>query len=696
MLLAGLTSVADWLGSAEEHFPFAGGGVDVAAYAPASRRRAREVLRAAGWAGWGGAAAPAEFQEMFGFDPRPLQQRVVEKAAGLTGPGLVLVEAPMGEGKTEAALFLADHWRRLLGQDGLYVALPTQAASNQMFGRVRDFLEARRPAERLNLHLLHGQALLSDEYQRLRLAAVYDERGPGEAPGRVVAEGWFAPKKRGLLAPFAVGTIDQALLAVLQTRHVFVRLFGLAHKTVVLDEVHAYDAYMSTLLERLLAWLAALGCSVVLLSATLPRSRRRRLLEAFGAAGDVPDAPYPRLLAVQGGRCSAETFRPSRRAGVGLDWVDVGALPARLGEALQEGGCAAVVCNTVGLAQEIFQSLRAVLGPSGVPVLLFHARFPFGRRDELEKTVLRLFGKGGRRPRAAVLVATQVVEQSLDLDFDLMVSEVAPVDLVLQRAGRLHRHPGRSRPAALKEPQLWLLRPAGSGDDQIPDFEKGEYVYDRHILLRSYLALRPRACVALPDDLESLVEAVYGEHPLLVPGAAWQAALDDSRRGLEEGCYRDRQAARRVLVKPPDYEDDLLEDFSQDLEEEDPRVHPTLQALTRLGEPNVTVVCLYRTPQGLCLEPVGGAAVDTGREPTLREAKQLLRSALTLSHFSLVRHFLAQDVPAGWRTSALLRHHRAAEFDAGGSLRAGPYTLRLDAELGAVVEKAEIPGGRRP
>jgi CRISPR-associated endonuclease/helicase Cas3 len=481
----------------------------------------------------------------------------------------------------------------------------------------------------------------------------------------------------------------------LQTRHVFVRLFGLANKTVVLDEVHAYDAYMSTLLERLLAWLAALGCSVVLLSATLPRARRRRLLEAFAAGADVPEVPYPRMLAVQGNRAWATEFPAARAVSLGLDWVALDDLGQRLLDSLSGGGCAAVICNTVRRAQEVFLALRECLTAAGIEVGLFHARFPFGQRDAIERDVLERFGlpvNNPKRPRAAVLVATQVIEQSLDLDFDLMVSEVAPADLVLQRAGRLHRHASRQRPPLLGQPQLWLLRPAGCEVEGVPDFDKSEYVYDRHVLLRSYLALSGRHSLNLPEDLEVLIETVYGELTLAVPDDAWQAALDSSRKELEENQARDRQKARNVIIKPPDY--DNLEDFCQELEEDNPEVQPTLQALTRLGDLTVAVVCLHRTPAGLSLSADGREPVDLSREPTLAEAKLLLRSALSLSYFALVKHFLAQDVPPGWRRSPLLRHHKAAVFD-GGVLQAGRFTLRLDPELGAVIEAQPAGGGTR-
>jgi CRISPR-associated endonuclease/helicase Cas3 len=555
-----------------------------------------------------------------------------------------------------------------------------------MFARVRDFLRKRYPDERVNFHLLHGHALLSEDYQELRLAAVYDDAADVE--GHVVAETWFTPKKRALLSPFGVGTIDQALLAVLQTKHVFVRLFGLANKTVVLDEVHAYDVYMSTLLERLLAWLASLGCSVVLLSATLPRDKRIALLKAFAGRGVIlpeSEPPYPRMLAVDSDMAIAAGFPATRQVAVQLQWVGDASLCGRLTTILAQGGCVAVICNTVGEAQRTYGVLRDALRSTGIEVELFHARFPFGQRDDIEKRVLARFGKEGQRPHAAVLVATQVIEQSLDLDFDLMVSEYAPVDLLLQRVGRLHRHQ-RDRPTPLVQPQLWLLEPGDRDQAGAPRFGKSEYVYERHILLRSFLALEGRQTVRLPDDVEMLIEMVYGDEPLQVPTTGWQTVLDETRKDLDERRERDQQLARRVLIKPPDYTDDLLEDFCQQLEEEDPTIHPTLQALTRLGDPTVAVVCLHQTGAGLRLRPGDSSDVNLNREPALSDVKQFLRAAVSLNHRGVVQHLLAQEVPAGWRKSGLLRYHRVAAFD-NGALQLGGYLVGLDAELGVTISR---------
>lgn len=696
MMLAGLTSVADWIGSAEEYFPFAGTGkVDIKAYFDSTQKKANEALERLGWLGWTGGGNHKSFMNLFGVDPRPLQAKVEAEAPNAADdPSLVLIEAPMGEGKTEAALFLSDYWNSDLDQQGLYVALPTQATSNQMFGRVKKFLENRYPKQKVNLHLLHSHALLSDEYQSLRLNTICDERKISKSAtlATVVAEEWFTPKKRGLLAPFAVGTIDQVLLAVLQTRHVFVRLYGLANKTVILDEVHAYDAYMSTLLERLIEWLAALGSSVILLSATLPEAKRRRLLAAYGAKTDVGEnVSYPRMFITTHGRTRAFPIQASRSIEISLRHIQRKNFCELLSEALANGGCAVVICNTVGRSQELYRELKK-FPPfnKDIEIRLFHAQFTFGKRDEIEKDVLRRFGKEGERPHRAILIATQVVEQSLDLDFDLMVTEYAPIDLVLQRVGRLHRHE-RTRPQPLGVPQLWILPPDGETEG-IPNFGPTEYVYDRYVLLKSYLALMNRHRVHVPADIESLIEAVYGDDGPPPPDSNWQKALEESRTKMIHKLLNDELTAKQYLIRSPLESDDLLQDFCQELEEDNPEVHPKLQALTRLAAPTVNVVCAYQKNGMLMLQPDGAGKLDLDAEPTLEEVRQLLRHSLAISHRAFVSYFLTQPVPPGWRRNPFLRHHRLAVLNEQGQLVIDGYVMRVDAELGAVIEKTDSGG----
>lgn len=296
-LLAGLVTVADWIGSSDV-FPPAG-RVDINSYLPRSKQQARDALRRFGWLPTLRPAAPDAFSAIFPFPPNALQSAVAEVLAPLRSPYLLIVEAPMGLGKTEAALFAADHNLTHAISGGFFIGLPTQATTNAMHRRIRnDYLASRGHLGNLDLQLIHGHAGMIQDEEAFADGPADDEEG---VEMRLVARQWFQGRKRPLLAPFGVGTVDQALLAVLQTRHWFVRLFGLAGKTVIFDEIHAYDTYMSTILETLLGWLAALDCSVILLSATLPPGRRRALIQAYGGVDKaLPTIPYPRLtLAVR-------------------------------------------------------------------------------------------------------------------------------------------------------------------------------------------------------------------------------------------------------------------------------------------------------------------------------------------------------------------------------------------------------------
>lgn len=470
--LAGFAAVADWVGSMAEVFRYEPAPPDALTYLARSRDRARNALAQVGL------RAPSmvravPFRELFGFAPRPLQSACEDLARDARPPLLAIVEAPMGEGKTEAALYLAHALAAAGIHDGVYIGLPTQATANQMFDRLSEFLERTRPDERVNLNLLHGEAVFDARVQRL-LQAVYGGQESG-----LVCEGWFLSSKRALLAPFGAGTIDQALLSVLRTKHAFVRQLGLAGKTVVLDEVHAYDTYTSTLLDRLVAWLGALGASVVILSATLPSARRRALFSAFAGRPveeEVETPAYPRLTAIhRDGMVSATLGAGREPSRISLDWMpDVAdVLVKELQAQLERGGCIGVLRNTVGRAQDTYAALRTLKErrdlPSDTELLLLHARFPTEDRAELERRLIARLGKTGVRPARMVVIGTQVLEQSLDIDFDWLVTDLAPADLVLQRAGRLHRHTRNGRPEGVEAPRLTVVAPDA---DQRPPISK--------------------------------------------------------------------------------------------------------------------------------------------------------------------------------------------------------------------------------
>ncbi len=711
MFLAGLTSVADWIASNPGYFPHRAGEASIADYAAMADSQARMALDDLGWTGPDGpAAGQQQFTDLFPTcdPPRPLQQAVAEAVDGPQGPGLLLLEAPTGEGKTEAAFFAAERWLHEDGGQGVYIGLPTMATGTQMFERFGKFVRHRYPGERVNLHLLHSGAILNERYEALRREAVGSQQDQpvqevhdeAESPeqARLVADAWFAAnRKQAMLAPFGVGTIDQSLLSVLQVKHGFVRLFGLAGKTVILDEVHAYDVYTSTLLDHLLTWLRALGCRVVLLSATLPAARRKALLEAWtGRKCQLPSATYPRLMIADERGVSTSTFSasPGREARIQLATVSEEDLPGRLSHVLHYVGCAAVIRNTVRHAQDTFRRLRDLLGTQGVEVELLHARYPFDDRQRRETAVVRRYGKGidGRpddahRPHRTVLVATQVIEQSLDLDFDLMVSDVAPIDLLLQRAGRLHRHHRPDRP--MKQAELWLIKPE-LDDAGVPKYGASEWVYERSVLLRTSLLLHDRRIVRLPEETEGLIEAVYGDDPLGMlskPDVAWQTAMDEADRDARRQATDHERRARQLTIGDPHGGRNPLTEFCQQLDEDNPEAHATLQAATRLTRPSVSVVLLYRNSEELSFTPDGADPVDVATVPSLALTKRLLGRSVSLQHPGVVEALLAESVPAGWQRSSLLRFHRLIYLDAEGIGHAGDWCLWLDNDLGITITR---------
>lgn len=678
MVLAGLTAVSDWIGSDDRWFPRCDPPrLSLAAYAVEAQARAEQALAALGWDPWQADARPLTFEDLWPFRPSPLQERAIAHAAEpAAGPQLAIIEAPMGRGKTEAALWLADRWLASGQHTGLYFALPTQATSGAMLKRVKAYAEARFAGQTLNLHLLHGLAAFDETYEALTKrgtpdpapADVYADDAPTNAD--LIAASWFRGAKLGLLSPFAVGTIDQALFGVLQTRHQFVRLLGLAGKVVILDEVHAYDAYTTGLLERLVEWLRALGCSVVLLSATLPAAKREGLLRAWGAATPAGWSAYPRLTTVVGGQVRVEAIPPEPvsyelKVLSAPDGQPTQAAAADLlAGKLEDGGCAAWICSTVARAQKVYRRLQADPRFAHCELLLFHARFPVARRAQIEAEVRRRFGPPTdaetQRPHRAILVATQVVEQSLDLDFDVMVSDPAPIDLLLQRAGRLHRHK-RDRPAGLELPELLVLGPAK--DEPLPDhLDAAAWVYERAVLMRTMVTLDGDVTVGAAADLERLVEAVYGPHEPAMPDELADTYAEARAKAESKQAGHEQLAAINAICGLAD-DDPLSVIANLPDDPDDPSIARIVaRGLTRLGEESVLVVCAEGDVSGW-------------------SERELVSQAVRLNSKDWVRHFIRQ--PSPWPESAVLRHYRLAQFG-HGRLMAEAGELVLHGELGVV------------
>ena len=746
LALSGAIIMADWIASNECHFP----GVDTPASVSidAARRRAataweRLGLRG-GWDPTGLPVLPEPVSARFGLPARPAQADAVALAERMPAPGLLVLEAPMGEGKTEAALAAAEVLARRFGADGVFVGMPTQATSDPMFTRVRGWMRSVDPD--VPVALLHGKRRFNREWRALqdqvRFDGVFDgtdefgcedEYGVSspDAPdasgavgrgGQAPAE-WLLGAKRGLLTAAAVGTVDQLLHAATRTRHVMLRHAGLAGRVVVLDEVHAYDVYMSQFMFEALRWLADGGVPVILLSATLPPSLRADLVRAYlqGALQrrdlDLAAMPtvegYPVALsacAVDGAprfdTRVAAPWRSSLRVRVDVldedvDDDDPEPVVALLREALSDGGCALVVRNTVARAQQAYLAAKAAFGGD---VVLLHARLTAGERADRTERVLDLLGRPGRtggaaRPHRLVVVATQLAEQSFDVDADLLVSDLGPADLLLQRAGRLHRHerPPAARPAAVRAPRVVVTGMTGGGDDP-PRFPRGSaYVYGDHLLLRSAALVREGAAGggwSVPADVPALVARAYGDEPLVPAG--WSAAAQDARRAWLEDDAGRRARAEGFLLAGADALGTptlagLHERSTADLNDED-----RVAAVVRDGEPSVEVVLVrrderqYRTLDGRGMGPTGEAVSDEAVMERVVQATVRLpaRPELTAAALDELR-----PLP-GWTADPWLRRARALVLDERGAARLGGRLLTYDAELGLVDEPEGGRGGR--
>ena len=550
--------IADWLASNEEYFALRPrpvgetGKLSIEGYSELTADQQRERVERA----WKRAGFPtplripetptgevAEFyRRRFGWPDtyRSTEaQRAAIEIATHENPDLMIVEAPPGSGKTELAFAAAEVLIRARGLQGVFVALPTQATTNAMFERVTAWLTSILGDEpqKLGIQLAHGKNSLNESFVKLLergkspLEVHDDEEDLGLHASR-----WMGQRWRSTLSPVVVGTIDQVLLAALKSRHVLVRHLGLMGKVVVIDEVHAADEYMETYLEAALTWLGMYGIPVVLLSATLPPARRSALLEAYrrgrgssGAGAESVDGMigYPAISTVSATGVRVHEIQGEEEVPKRIIPTSLGS-PREIAELLDrelaEGGCAVVIRNTVREAQETYEAVRSVFGREQATLL--HSRFLAAERVARDRRMLELFGKDSvRRPFRHVVVATQVIEQSLDVDFDLMLTDPAPMDLVLQRIGRLHRHDRGDRPVRLREARCLVL---------VEDLFavpwaysiRTDHIYSRYSVLRTLgiLADRREVYVCEPRDYAQLTALAYSDAQSVGP-AEWTGAF---------------------------------------------------------------------------------------------------------------------------------------------------------------------------
>lgn len=616
--LAGIVVLADWLGSNREYFPYVTELVSLDAYWAGALVKAEGVLKQTEMAHGPVVSAFQSIEQHFQFAPSPLQDWA-QKVPVDASPQLFVLEDVTGAGKTEAALALTHRLLQAGAGDGFYFGLPTMATSNSMFNRVADYYVQmlRQPDGSVpSIVLAHGARDMHPAFRQAVQAVAPDDGAyaAGDDTATLQCNQWLGDsRKKALLAPVGVGTIDQALLAVLPRRHQSLRLLGLSRKVLVFDEVHAADAYMFELLESLLTLHLHQGGSAVLLTATLPRAQRQRLVNIWlqgiqASAHVLQKEDFPLATSVNLYRDSRVQEQPVDSRPGSERHVDVCFLQgvescvARLVEAAEQGQCAVWVRNTVAEAIEAYQAVREQL-PDPDRCLLFHSRFVLADRQRIEADVLHHFGKAsGQQERTGrILIATQVFQESLDADADVMISDLCLIDDLIQRAGRLYRHArdaqgnrqpqeqadARGTPVLYVHAPAWQERPlqnwlkaAGFGGTQAVYGSPGR-------LWLGMRKLRQLGGWSLPEQARDLIESVYGEQ---AQDDIPKALLNDELRA--EGKERSMAAAGRSNTL--NWECGYSAGGRQNWHEDE------LDISTRyIDDESANVVLLRRTEQGL-------------------------------------------------------------------------------------------------
>ncbi|EHM6376711.1 CRISPR-associated helicase Cas3' [Salmonella enterica] len=608
---AGLVTLADWMGSDETQFPMLSEPMSLKEYWPLACEKAQQaILRMPPL------SQHSHYQDHRALFPfiqtlTPLQQRASELDISAPGAQLVVLEDVTGAGKTEAALILTHRLMSANKGHGLYVGLPTMATANAMYQRLASAYHALFTDEsRPSLILAHGGREMSDSFRQSiwqPTENIAEDYARDDGNATTECHTWFADsRKKALLAEVGVGTLDQLLMAVMPFRHQSLRLLGMRDKILLLDEVHAYDGYMVKLLEGLLRFHAAQGGSAIILSATLPAALREKLLNAFSdgagfmSAGSSDNAGYPWLshLTSSGLLEQPLATRPEVQRTVAVNWIQ------QRQEALDiiyrvvsAGQCVCWIRNTVDDALDTYQQL---LHEGIVPeqdLLLFHSRFAFIDRIAIENKTLNWFGNNApvSERRGKVLIATQVVEQSLDLDFDWMITDLAPIDLLIQRAGRLQRHirdaHGQRKstlPDERQPPVLHILSP--HWQEQAEEGWLGQelkgtgFVYADHACLwRTQALLRQYGEIRMPDNARTLVDGVY-EQKITAPEGL--QTLSDIAFGK---VLSQRSVAAQNLLRHDLGYDREASDFLWDKDRE---------FSTRLGEESVDIYLAWQDEEG--------------------------------------------------------------------------------------------------
>ena len=644
-VLTGFVILADWIASNQDAFP-------MVRTSPEPRRAKDGFSSTQLSQPWHPHPALDEdladmFHMAFGWPaeqaPRPMQMIATQAAMAMSHAGLMLIEAPTGNGKTEAALMAAQVLGNTTGAQGAVIGTPTMATADGLFRRVENWADRQASGnDTFTMSLAHSKNFLNKDFGRLRLRDIDTAADTSSGPvSHIIASQWMSGARRALLATFVVGTVDQIFMLPLRTRYSMLRHLSLSGKVVIIDEVHAYSTYTNGYLHSTLTWLAWYGVPVILLSATLPHEQKIALLETYqrGLRVSRPDeiaisTQYPSVTVLDNDGVHEFAVPLS----VDLIDDDESTLVDLLAAQTHDGGCILIVANTVDRAQSLFKEISERFPGEAI---LVHSRFTAKERSTKERRLLDALGReatveNGRRPHRLFVIGTQVVEQSLDIDADLLVTDIAPMDLLMQRAGRLHRHKEHSpgRPEPLLEPRI-LIRGMRNVDvdsyaeSEPPSFDPGaRAVYLEKPLLASSLILYRDVLThgfQRPWSLSSLVQKAY-DPDLTVP-EFWQERWRSAENAWQEAqtCAERRSETFR-LKDPVDYDhfDDMFIRVSEPLRGDDG------SAQVRDTDPSIEVLVILVREDSYSPISTPDTVIPFDRPPNHAETRELLKSSLRL------------------------------------------------------------------
>lgn len=702
VLMSGLLIMADWIASNEEYFPLYLIDQNVTKDPEQLMERFREGIQV--WYRdmpleiYNTPSCVQLYQQRFGFSPKVVQEKIFYTFEQIRNPGIAIIEAPMGMGKTEAALAAAEVAAAKTGSSGLFFGLPTQATSNGMFGRVKQWLDSVTKAYETSqsLRLCHGKAALNEEMSSLQQAS-RDINIDDLDNGSVFVNEWFSGRKKTALDDFVVGTVDGFLLTALKQKHLALRHLGFSKKVVIIDEVHAYDTYMQQYLEEAIQWMGAYSAPVILVSATLPQEKRESLIRAYLKGKGVRDRnmsfpeagnSYPLISYTDGSEIKTQVdFSSDANKCIFVRKLDEDCLMDTIDDLLENGGVLGIIVNTVRRAQELGRRCKELFGADRVDIL--HSAYIATDRIEKESELMNMIGKNSKRPEKKIIIGTQVMEQSLDIDFDVLITDLCPVDLLLQRMGRLHRHEIQ-RPGKLAKPVVYVL-----GTNKDLDFNRGtERIYGKYFLIRTQYFLPDE--IQIPADIPKLIHKVYGDEELNLSDEGSKKYSDSfNKMKIERANKADK--AKTYRIESPDNgiypeESNLIGWLKEaDHSESDEMA----AAQVRDTSETVEVIALKKYGQGYGLFKDGKDISDRIDAPGV--AKEAAKQTIRLPNFAVSRMGVTKTIEyleeynrknlKEWQEVPWLKGALGIIFDENNCFLMNDMCLKYDSEYGLREEK---------